>query len=186
MPIGRESTLKTPLVVLASLLVSTMTVLSLRAERTPASSPDDNNIKLTGCLVKGEGDHGYLVTNLPSEPASTSPAGVSVVPSAVGTTGNYSTIFYWLDDNGGLERHVGHRVEIEGRLKGDPKSGEIELERKDNWTEVKVKSDGRSMKAMVPNASIYPASPRDKDRKVTAVVRRVDVDHVRMIAARCE
>jgi hypothetical protein len=71
-------------------------------------------------------------------------------------------------------------------VKGNPKGGEIKLERKDNWTEVTVKSDGRSMKATVPNASLFPPPTRDKDRKVTAVVRRVDVDHVHMIAARCD
>ena len=179
--------MKTLLVVLAGFLASTITFPSLGAETAPAARRDDKTIKLTGCLVKGErGDHGYLITNLPSEPASTSSATASVVPGAVGTTGAYSTIFYWLDDDDDLERHVGHRVEIEGRMKGDLKPGEIKLERKDNWTEVTVKSDGRSMKATVPNASLFPASTRDKDRKVAADVQRVDVDHVRMIAARCE
>jgi len=180
------STMKTALVVLAGVFASTITLPSLRAEFGPAPRADDKSIKLTGCLIKGEGDKGYLITNLPSEPASTSPVSTAVVPSAVGTTGDYSTIFYWLDDDHDLERHVGHRVEIEGRWKGDPKGGEIKLERKASWTEVRVKSDGRAMKAIVPNASLFPASPSDKDRKVTAVVRRVDVDRVRMIAARCE
>jgi hypothetical protein len=178
--------MRIPHIVLAGLLASTMMVPAIHAGVANAPRLDDNHIKLTGCLVKGEGDHGYLITSLPSEPASTSPVGTSVVPSAVGTTGEYSTIFYWLDDDHGLERHVGHRVEIEGRLKGDPKGGEIKLERKDNWTEVRVKSDGRSMKALVPNASLFAASTREKDRKVNAVVRRVDVDHVRVIAARCD
>jgi hypothetical protein len=180
--------MKGPHLILAGLFASAMMVPALHATLRSPLRLDDNHIKLTGCLVKGEsGNRGYLITSLPSEPASPSAAaGATIVPSAVGTTGAYSTIFYWLDDDHDLERHVGHRVEIEGRLKGDPKSGEIKLERKDNWTEVRVKSDGRSMKAMVPNASLFPASPGDKDRKVNAVVRRVDVDHVRMIAARCE
>jgi hypothetical protein len=179
--------MKGPHIVLAAVFVYTTIVPLVHGEPASAFRLDDRNVKLTGCLVKGErGDHGYLITNLPSEPSSTSSAGVSVVPGAVGTTGAYSTIFYWLDDDDDLERHVGHRVEIEGRVKGDLKPGEIKLERKDNWTEVTVKSDGRSMKATVPNASLFPASTQDKDRKVTALVRRVDVDHVRMVAARCE
>jgi hypothetical protein len=184
MRVWRESTMKAPHIALAGLFACTMLFSTLAGS---ATAVDDNHVKLTGCLVKGErGDHGYLITNLPSEPASTSTAGVNVVPGAAGTTGAYSTIFYWLDDDDDLARHVGHRVEVEGRVKGDLKPGEIKLERKDNWTEVTVKSDGRSMKAVVPNASLFPASPSDKDRKVSAVVRRVDVDHVRMIAARCE
>jgi hypothetical protein len=179
--------MKGPHLVLAGVFVCTTIVPVVQGEPASAFRLDDRNVKLTGCLVKGErGDHGYLITNLPSEPSSTSPAGVSVVPGAAGTTGAYSTIFYWLDDDDDLERHVGHYVEIDGRVKGDLKPGEIKLERKDNWTEVTVKSDGRSMKATVPNASLFPASTQDKDRKVTALVRRVDVDHVRMVDARCK
>ena len=179
------SAMKTLFAVLAAYVAVTMTMTgpSIRAEGAHA---DDTHIKLTGCLVKGEGDDGYLVTNLPSEPGAASAAGTRVIPSAVGTAGVYETIFYWLDDDNGLARHVGHRVEVEGRLKGDPKGGEIKLERKDNWTEVRVKSNGRSMKAEVPNAFLVPASPRDKERKMTALVRRVDVDHVKMLSAICE
>lgn len=52
-----------------------------------------------------------------------------------------------------------------GELKGDVKDGEIKTERKDNWTDVTVKADGRTMKAHVPNTSIFPSSNRDKDQK---------------------
>jgi hypothetical protein len=148
---------------------------------------NDKDIKLSGCLVKGEGDgSGYLLTNLPSEPAWQSTADANVVPSAVGTSGGFATIFYWLDGDSEMKRHIGHRVEIEGDLKGDLKDGEIKADRKDKWTELTVKSDGRSMKANVPNASLFPASDKDKDRKVNALVRKVDVKKVRMLDARCE
>ena len=144
----------------------------------------DKDIKLTGCLIKGDG--GYLITNLPSEPATTSSADTRAATTAIGTAGGYTPVFYWLDGDGDLKNHVGHRVEIEGHVEGDLKEGEIKLERKHNWTELQVQSDGRSMKAQVPNAYIVPASPHDKDRKMTAIVRRVDVDQVRMLGARCE
>jgi hypothetical protein len=42
------------------------------------------------------------------------------------------------------------------------------------------------MKAKVPNAYIFPDPTRDKDRKFSAIVRKVDVDHVKMLAASCE
>ena len=47
-------------------------------------------------------------------------------------------MFYWLDGDDDLKHHIGHRVEVEGDLKGDVKDGEIKTERKDNWTEVTV------------------------------------------------
>jgi hypothetical protein len=94
-------------------------------------------------------------------------------------------MFYWLAGGDDLKRHVGHRVEIDGELKGDVKDGEITTERKDNWTDLTVKADGRTMKAHVPNTSIFPASNRDKDRKSEILVRRVEVKRVRMISASC-
>jgi hypothetical protein len=172
--------------VLAGLLAGVVAVVVQVADPKSVSA-DDKDIKLSGCLIKGEGDgNGYLITNLPSEPAASSSAAASVTPSAIGTSGGFSNVFYWLDGDGDLKHHVGHRVEIEGRFEGDLKPGEIKLERKDNWTELRVKSNGRSMKADVPNAFLVPASPSDKERKMTALVRRVDVEHVKMLSASCE
>jgi hypothetical protein len=175
-----EDTMRTPLVVLAGLLASTITFPTIRAEATPAPLPDDPGIRLIGCLVKG--DDGYLLTNLPSESSTVSPVG-SIIPGAVGTSGVYSTIFYWLDDNDDLKYHVGHRVEVVGHLKGDPKNAEIRLRRYYAWTEMKVKSDGHSMKVLVP--AVLPAPYIDIDTKVSAVVRKVDVDYVFMLAVGC-
>ena len=145
----------------------------------------DEKIKLNGCLVKAEGEKGYLITNLPSEPGS-STADRNVATSAIGTSGAFSTVFYWLGNDDDLKKHVGHRVEIEGELKGDIKEGEIKLDRKDNWTELEVKSGGDEMKARVPNAYIFPDTTRDKDRKISTLVRKVDVDRIKMLSANCE
>ena len=74
---------------------------------------------------------------------------------------------------------------MEGDLKGDVQDGEITTDRKDNWTDVTVKADGKTLKARVPNTSMFPASSRDKERKSDILVRKVDVERVRMIAALC-
>ena len=170
---------RTTTVLLAcTLMVTVFTAVS-------ATRAADKRVTLSGCLIRGEGDDaGYLLANPPSEPWLNSP-GKQVAPSTVGTSGDYATIFYWLERHGDLQSHVGHRVEIEGDLKGDVKDGEITTDRKDNWTEVTVKADGKTLKARVPNTSIFPASNRDKERKSDILVRRVDVEKVRMIAALC-
>jgi hypothetical protein len=170
-------------VVVSALLVGTFVVASGGSGR--ARSAADKDVKLSGCLIRGEGDGaGYLLANPPAEPWLSSP-GQQVAPSALGTSGDYATMFYWLDGDGDLRQHIGHRVEVEGELKGDVKDGEITTERKDNWTDVTVKADGRAMKAHVPNTSIFPVSNRDKERKGDILVRRVDVKRVRMISASC-
>ena len=97
------------------------------------------------------------------------------------------SVFYWLDNNGDLKEHVGHQVEIDGELKGDLSDGQIKVDRKANWTEMEVKSDGRTFKARVPESLfIYPAGARDSDPKVQVLVPKVDVRKVSMRAASCE
>jgi hypothetical protein len=148
-----------------------------------ASSNDDYKaITLTGCLVRGEGDGaGYLLTNTPSV-AVLRDRDTRVEPGVVGTAGT-EPVFYWLSGDNDLKTHIGHQVEVKGDLKGDVKEGEIKLDRKARWTEMTVKADGRTMKADVPNAYMVP----DKDdEKARILVRRVDVDKVRMLRAECE
>jgi hypothetical protein len=166
-----------------ALFVCTFVVTLPRAGN--ASRAADKDVKLSGCLIRGEGNgDGYLLANPPNEPWLSSP-GKQVTPSALGTSGDYATMFYWLDGDDDLRQHVGHKVEIEGELEGDVKDGEIKTERKENWTEMTVKSDGRTIKARVPNTSMFPASEQDKERKGNILVRRVDVKSVRMLGATC-
>ena len=156
------------------------------AAQVRAETPqNDKDIKLSGCLVRGEDGGGYLLTNSPSEPAWQRTADPTVVPSAVGTTGSFATIFYWLKDDDDLKAHVGHLVEVEGDLEGDLEDGAIKIDRKDKWTEIRVESEGRDLRARVPHSSIVSWSSRDK-REVKALVRKVDVEHVRMLAASCQ
>jgi hypothetical protein len=148
---------------------------------------DDNDVTLKGCLVKGDGDGaGYLLTNTMSDPAWQRSADAKIEPGAVGTTGGFASVFYWLAGDKDLEKNIGHQVEITGELKGDLKDGEIKLDRKDKWTEMTVKADGRTMKANVPNASMFPAPDADKDTKSRILVRKVDVGKVKMLAASCD
>ena len=147
---------------------------------------EERDVTLKGCLVKGDGDGaGYLLSNAPAEPDWQRSGDAKIQPNSVGTTGGFESVFYWLDGDKDLGKNVGHQVEIRGNLKGDLKDGEIKLDRKDNWTEMTVKSDGRSMKANVPNASLFPAPHEDKDRKVQVLVRKVDVNKVTMLSASC-
>ncbi|MBS1816575.1 MAG: hypothetical protein JSU08_01470 [Acidobacteria bacterium] len=147
----------------------------------------EDSITLKGCLVKGDGDGaGYLLTNTSAAPAWQRAEDTRVQPGAVGTSGGYESVFYWLDGDNDLKKNIGHLVEIKGDLKGDLKDGEIKLERKDRWTELTVKSDDRTMKANVPNASVFAAPNEGKEQKNRILVRKVDVDHVSMLAATCD
>jgi hypothetical protein len=157
-----------------------MTLLSAGADRVLAAE----SLKLTGCLVRGQGDGaGYLLYNAPGGVASAPSAGQAKTPGAVGTTTAVTNIFYWLRNDDDLEPHIGHLVEVEGELEDEVDKGQITIDRKDDWTEIEIKSDGREMKGRVPNTSVVPA--RDSDRKIDVVVRRLDVEKVRMLDAAC-
>ncbi len=150
-----------------------------------AAAGRDDDIKLSGCLIRGENGAGYLLTNAPGDPAIFKADDRKVSPSAVGTTGGFASVFYWLYGNNDLNQHVGHRVEVEGELQGDIREGEIKTHRKEHWTDVEVKSGGRELKARVPNASFQWANDRDKE-KGGILVRRVNAEKVKMIGAGCE
>ena len=140
-------------------------------------------VVLTGCVIRADGGDGYLLINTPREPAMASVEPRAKAPTTVGTTEVFTNIFYWLNKDDDLTPHIGHLVEVDGDVKGDLREGQIKIDRKDQWTEIEVESDGREMKARVPNASIIAAP--DADRKMAVMVRRVDVNKVRMIDATC-
>jgi hypothetical protein len=166
---------------LAGALGAAVLTAGLMTMTTAAVSADSQ--KLTGCLVKGEGNSGYLLVNAPLSPASARATERPAEPGTIGTAGTFANIFYWLDNDDSLRPHIGHRIEVEGEIEGDIKEGEIEIDRKDQWTEIEIESDGREMKAQVPNASVV-AGP-NADRKVEVLVKRVDVEKVRMLDAAC-
>ena len=143
----------------------------------------DDDIRLSGCLVRGHDGEGYLVTNVPGEAAWQRAADATVVPGPVGTSGTVSSILYWLEKKDGLDDHVGHNVEIEGKLLGNLQDGQIKVTPKDEWTELEIESDGKSLKAQVPRSVLI--IPEKRDQKLDVLVRRVEPQRVRMLAAVC-
>jgi len=116
--------------------------------------------------------NGEVLINPPMEPGASSADRRTVAPGSMGTTAMFANVFYWIEKDNDLTPHIGHRVEIEGDTKGDVKKGEMKIERKDSWTEIEVKSNGKEMKARVPNASILPG-PKD-DKKIDQAVLHTD------------
>jgi hypothetical protein len=79
-------------VIVTALLVCTFVVAAGQAGSARGAADKDG--KLSGCLIRGEGDGaGYLLANPPTEPWLNSPD-KQVAPSALGTSGDYATMFY--------------------------------------------------------------------------------------------
>jgi uncharacterized protein YdeI (BOF family) len=151
-----------------------------------ATAQDDKDVQLTGCVVRDEGGDGFLLTNMPSGVAVARADATAVSPGPVGTSGTSATVFFWLDDDDELEEHVGHKVTVRGELEGDVKDGEIQIERKESWTEMTIDSNGRDLKVRVPQTLFIMPAAGTRDEKLNVLVRKVDAKEVRMIAASCE
>ena len=155
--------------------------MAILAAANSAAANDD--IRLSGCLVRGQNRQGYLMTNVPGEAAWQRPGDAIVIPGPVGTSGTVTSILYWLEKKDGLDDHVGHFIEIEGKLQGDLQDGEIKVTPKGEWTEVEVEAGGKSLKAQVPRSVLV--IPDKGERKLDVLVRRVEPQRVRMLGAVC-
>jgi hypothetical protein len=83
-------------------------------------------------------------------------------------------VFYWLDDDEDLSKHIGQSVEVKGDL-GDFKKGEVEIDRDGEFTNIELKLDGKKEKARVPTT--WLTVPR-AEGEFDIVARKVDVDTI--------
>ncbi len=92
-------------------------------------------------------------------------------------------VFYWLDDDEGddLAKHRGQRVEIRGELE-DFEKGKVEVDRKDDYTKVKLHLDGKTEEAKVPSSWLNEWA-NAKDQKFDIVARRIDVKKINVIGS---
>ena len=171
---------------LAVLLVTGNPLQAVQA--TPAASaPNDTNVTITGCVVKGS-QGGFLLTQVNETIAAAASAARPGSPVAATTT-SPARVLYWLDDEDELKAHAGHKVEVSGALEGEIRKGEMEVERKGNgMIDIEAKYNGKRVKALVPElpSSLGTNGPvGDKEININFIVRRIDVKSVKMLADTC-
>lgn len=145
---------------------------------------DNDNITMRGCLQKVSADSTAAPSMLVWTRSDLMMAGLRAAetnaPAAVGTTGMGERVFYWLDDDEDLSKHVGKMVEIKGELE-DFEKGQIEVKRDGDFTEIQLDLGGKKEKARVPASWIGQTTKREKEFEIVA--RRIDVKNVRPIGA---
>ena len=172
--------MKTMTMVVAISLVSAVAASSLQQ---PTVTVNGDDITLTGCVV-------------PAAQAAASPetliwtrgqmmlAGAGVAagrqPDALGGRGISGRVFYWLNDEDGLSKHVGQRVEVKGELE-DFEEGELEVKRDGEFTEIELDIDGRKEEARVPTSWLGAVAPGEATFKIVA--REVDVEEIKVLGA---
>jgi hypothetical protein len=165
-------------------LVIAATVNVLPAQQTVVAV-DGDDITIQGCIqpanIHAAAPSGILVWSRSDIMLAAATATGAALQGAVGTAGMQGRIFYWLDDDDDLARHVGQMVEVKGDLK-DFETGKVKIDRDDEVTEIEVDLDGRKEKARIPTAWLRGTGP-DHDTEYKIVTRRVDVDDVRVLGA---
>ncbi len=154
---------------------------------------DDGDVTLTGCVIQGtDGDKGYLLTQV-------LPASIDM--SARAAARGASSVIYWLDDlenDDDVPNYAGKRVEVRGKLEGDIKKGEMEVERDGDWVRIEITSDGRNVKTRIPWVSVMPnrtdaavgtsgtTLKEGKEIEMNINVRTLDVKDVKIVSGSCQ
>jgi hypothetical protein len=161
---------------------------SAQSAAAAATQQDKKDVTITGCVVKGDG--GYVLSDVsPENAAAAVAAGTPSTPQPAGTV-MPGRVFYWLKDDSDVAAHAGHKVEVSGKLEGDIEKGSISAEREGGMVELEFKIEG-DKKVTVKVPDVPPTigttgAVGDKERNFAYVVRKVDVDSVKMIAPSCK
>jgi hypothetical protein len=138
-------------------------ILAAADARTP--------VTLTGCVNPGTDDNAYVLTNV-REVAH----GESRVPE----------ILYWIASIDKLKGHLGHMVEVHGSYsldRDEGKTGKVKVETDaKKGTEKLVLENGAKKAEMKVDVPVGTSGKTE----ITKPYRRVEVDRVRMIAAKCD
>jgi hypothetical protein len=100
-------------------------------------------------------------------------------PNAAGV---FVPVFYWIDDEDDIARHVGQRVEVVGELSDDLDEGSIDIEHEGAFTKVEFDVNGHEAKARIPRSWLGPAIG-SSDAEFDVVVRTVDVEKVTVLGS---
>jgi hypothetical protein len=158
------------------------------AQQRPAGDRDDQ-IVMTGCVVRADqklsGPRSLLVWSEGDVYLDAVASDIKLSERAVGTAGTAGApIFYWIDDNDDLAEFAGKRVEIVGELSDDVEKGEIEVEQKGAFTEMKFEWEGKDITARVPSQWLGPDT-KGKNAEWDINIRRVDVEKVTVLSQTC-
>ena len=141
-------------------------------------SADDKDITIRGCVTDANAPSVVAPSTFVWSRSDIMLAAAEARSTAVPLR---DRIFYWLDDDEDLTKYRGQRVEIQGELE-DFEKGKVEIDRKDDYTKVKLHLDGKTEEAKVPSSWLNEwANP--KDQKFEIVARRIDVKKVNVLGA---
>ena len=145
-----------------------------------AAAADDKDIVIRGCVTDASAPSVVAPSTFVWSRSDIMLAAAEARSTAVPLR---DRIFYWLDEDESedLGKYRGQRVEIRGELE-DFEKGKVEVDRKDDYTKVKLHLDGKTEVAKVPSSWLNEwASKKDQTFEIAA--RRVDVKKITVIGS---
>jgi hypothetical protein len=109
---------------------------------------------------------------------ATAVGGSTAAPAA--EAGIADRVFYWIENDEDISKHVGQMVEIEGKLR-DFEKGEIEVKRDGALTEIKLDLGGKEDTLRLPTSWLGPTTPEDQEFDI--VTRKIQPEDVDVIGA---
>jgi hypothetical protein len=169
-------------------------VLAATTQVTPVSGQhathiDGDDITIRGCVTAASAQ-----LRMPFDTLMWSRSGILTAGAGVADTSANrrmeelaSRVLFWMDEDD-LSEHVGRMVEIRGEL-DELATGEIEIERDGDFTEVRLELGGKDERIRVPTSWLDgPATAtrdldRDEDREIEIATRKVDVKDVKVLGS---
>ena len=146
------------------------------AAQQPSVSVHGDDITIRGCVGRGSAD------NLATQRTlvwSRSDIMLKNVIAAGSSTALPDKVFYWLNDDEDLSKHIGQMVEVKGDL-GEFKKGEVQMKRDGPFTDITLKLGDKTEKARVPSSLLGAQADEGSFNFPT---RKVDVDSVKVLGA---
>jgi hypothetical protein len=157
---------------------SVLVTMAFAPQQQPSVTVHHDDITIRGCVGRATGG------TLSNEPTLVWSRGDIMLMNALfNSDGNSSRladrVFYWIDNDKDLAKHVGQMVEIKGDL-GDFKKGEVKFDRDGDYTTIKMKLGGKEEKVRMP--TVWLNAPKGED-DVDIVTRKIDIDKVKALGA---
>jgi len=154
---------------------ASLSIATLAAAGQQAVVVQDDDITIRGCVGRaqpGTASHASMLVWTRGDIMLSN-------ASAIGAAQSTGRVFYWLEDDEDLSKHVGQIIEVKGDL-GDFQKGEVDIDKDGDFTKIELKLGGKTEKARVPTTWLgAPQGEGDFD----IIARKIDVDDVKVLGA---
>ena len=159
--------------VFAFALASGMSSVAAQAQADGKKYEKGATVTLQGCVTAAEKKDTFVLTNVREWPIANS------------DMGKFGKRYYWIEKNDQMKGHVGHTVQLTGKITDVTKS-EIEFKAGEsgNGFTVEIEGPGKNVVTPAGNAAVSPESrPNTNDIPITLL--KFKMDEIKMTSSTC-